>query len=234
MSTYAWVDFCAVIVPFLFSFHPRLRFHSRWRGFFAGAAVMMALFLPWDALFTLHGVWGFDPQHVWELRIFALPVEEWLFFLCVPYACLFSYHCLRTLGMKDPRADLSRWLAAFLIILLTAIAIVHRDRAYTFTAFSGCALWIAFTALVQRAPWFGRFLLTYAIMLLPFLVVNGILTGTGLDRPVVWYNNAENLGLRILTIPVEDVFYGMLMLGLVTTVYEAIEGDPRSMVDVRG
>ena len=52
--------------------------------------------------------------------------------------------------------------------------------------------------------------------------MNGILTGTGLEREVVWYDNAENLGLRILTIPVEDVFYGMLMVGLVVSVYEGL------------
>jgi lycopene cyclase domain-containing protein len=52
------------------------------------------------------------------------------------------------------------------------------------------------------------FLIAYLIILVPFLVVNGFLTAI----PVVLYNDAENLGLRIYTIPFEDVFYGMLLV----------------------
>jgi lycopene cyclase domain-containing protein len=48
--------------------------------------------------------------------------------------------------------------------------------------------------------------------MIPFLIVNGILTGTGLEKPVVRYNPNEMIGLRLLSIPVEDVFYGLLML----------------------
>ena len=43
------------------------------------------------------------------------------------------------------------------------------------------------------------------ISLGPFLLVNGVLTGL-LDSvsPPVWYNDSENLGLRLMTIPVEE------------------------------
>ena len=39
-------------------------------------------------------------------------------------------------------------------------------------------------------------------------MVNGILTGTGLESPIVNYNPDEFIGLRILTIPAEDTVYG--------------------------
>jgi lycopene cyclase domain-containing protein len=48
--------------------------------------------------------------------------------------------------------------------------------------------------------------------LIPFLLTNGLLTGAFLPEPIVWYNDAENLGLRIGTIPVEDALFGMLMM----------------------
>jgi lycopene cyclase domain-containing protein len=61
-------------------------------------------------------------------------------------------------------------------------------------------------------PWLNKFYFSYLVLLIPFTIVNGILTGTGLEEPVVWYNDLENMGFRILTIPFEDVFYGMLLI----------------------
>ena len=222
MSTYAWVNLCSVFVPFLASFHPRLKFHTKWWALFPGIAIMMGLFIPWDAAFTRAGVWGFNPEHVWSTRLLHLPIEEWLFFICIPYCCVFSYHCFHVLGVKDHLGRYARAISVALVFGLLTLAFWNWTRAYTFTAWALCALWIGFTAFIQKAPWLGRFYFAYAMLLLPFLVVNGILTGTGLEREVVWYDNAENLGLRILTIPVEDVFYGMLMVGLVVSVYEAL------------
>jgi lycopene cyclase domain-containing protein len=59
---------------------------------------------------------------------------------------------------------------------------------------------------------FRVFWVSYIVLLIPFFIVNGILTGTGIEQEVVWYNDAENMGIRALTIPVEDFFYGLLMI----------------------
>ena len=50
------------------------------------------------------------------------------------------------------------------------------------------------------------------IALIPFFIVNGILTGSGLDAPIVWYNDAENAGIRFFTIPIDDVAYAWTLL----------------------
>jgi len=42
--------------------------------------------------------------------------------------------------------------------------------------------------------------------LIPFIIVNGILTGTGIEGEAVLYNDAENLGLRMGTIPFKTAF----------------------------
>ena len=44
--------------------------------------------------------------------------------------------------------------------------------------------------------------------------MNGLLTGSFIVDEIVWYNNNHNLGLRIGTIPFEDIFYGFSMLFL--------------------
>ncbi|HEY0976369.1 MAG TPA: lycopene cyclase domain-containing protein [Flavobacteriales bacterium] len=222
MSTYLWVDLGAVCVPFLAGFHPRLRFHRQWFAAFPAFAGMMAVFVPWDAAFTATGVWGFSPEHLCGVHLFGLPLEEVLFFLCIPYACLFSYHCFTMLLPNIPWQARTRWISIALVGGLLVIGALFADRAYTATTSFAAAAWIIAATFVLRAPWLGRLYFTYTVMLLPFLIVNGILTGTGLDTPVVWYNDAENLGLRIGTIPIEDVFYGLLMFGLTVTFYETV------------
>ncbi|HET9486859.1 MAG TPA: lycopene cyclase domain-containing protein, partial [Chryseosolibacter sp.] len=69
----------------------------------------------------------------------------------------------------------------------------------------------------------GRFYFAFGVILIPFFIVNGILTGSFIDEPVVWYNNTENLGIRLGTVPLEDVVYGMLMLLVPITIWEKWE-----------
>ena len=69
-----------------------------------------------------------------------------------------------------------------------------------------------------------HFYLMYVIILIPFFIVNGILTGTGIEGEVVWYNDQENLGVRMLTIPVEDTFYGFALLLLNAFLMEVFSG----------
>jgi lycopene cyclase domain-containing protein len=72
-------------------------------------------------------------------------------------------------------------------------------------------------------PFMGRFYFAFVVLLIPFFLINGILTGSFIAEPVVMYNNEENLGIRLGTIPLEDVVYGLLMLLLPITIWEKLE-----------
>ncbi|MFI5128935.1 MAG: lycopene cyclase domain-containing protein [Chitinophagales bacterium] len=218
--TYLLIDFFTIIVPLLFSFHPKLNFHKNWKAFFLGNLVTLLLFAAWDIYFTHLGVWGFNPRYVTGLYVSNLPVEEILFFVCIPYACVFTYHCLNIfVNIRWNRKFETGFIIVFASALLIA-GIYNHDKLYTastFISLSGVLLLLKF---VLKVKWLPKLLSIYPLLLIPFFVVNGILTGSGLQQPVVWYNDAKNLGARLLSIPVEDIFYGFEMILVNVFFYE--------------
>ena len=47
--------------------------------------------------------------------------------------------------------------------------------------------------------------------MIPFVIVNGALTGM-FDQMVVWYNSDHIIGLRLITIPIEDSIYALQLI----------------------
>lgn len=218
---YLLLDVGSILFPLLFSWDRRIRLVDKWKALAAGLAVMGLVFLPWDILFTHYGIWGFNERYLTGVYWIGLPIEEWLFFFCIPYACLFIYEAMMYF---IPQEKGLAWAPVFFTILgvvLVVAGIYFYDRWYTTINFTGCGLFILSLRLANFKPrlW-SRFIIGYAISLIPFFIVNGILTGSWIDEPVVWYNNAENLGIRMGTIPVEDSIYMMFKLLMVTVVYE--------------
>lgn len=208
--TYLFLDLFTLLGPLALSFDKKVAFWKQWRALLPGWMLTAAIFIAWDAAFTRIGVWSFNDAYTLGARLAGLPVEEWLFFLAVPYACAFVYACVRAYGKWEGK-DWGWKIFPLLGVLLEVAGIAFLGRWYTATTFIGCgaALQVAYllrNKLVQfRAD---AFLVAYGLCLLPFLLVNGVLTAL----PVVIYNDAENLGVRIYTIPFEDVFYGMLLI----------------------
>ncbi len=217
---YLWLNIGSFIVPFLVSFHPRLRFYKKWRSLFPAIVLMMAVFIPWDILFTNNGFWGFNEAYLTGYSLLGLPIEEWLFFICIPYACLFTHYALLELF---PKFSFSKIAVEVIYVLLVSLLVIilwfYYDRWYTLVNFLYGIIILGVVYNYDKKLLY-TFFPTYLVILIPFFLVNGILTGTGIDEPVVWYLNAENLGIRLGTIPIEDVIYN---LGMLLTVYVLTE-----------
>lgn len=209
--TYLLVDMGCLLFPLLFSFHPRFFFKKQWRFFFLPCVLTAVFFIAWDILFTARGVWQFNPHYVLGLYIFNLPLEEVLFFLCIPYACVFTYYCVTLYFNRILFRPWMNWFTILLALALLVLAVLNVGRLYTSITFLLLSALLIYIVAMQQ-KWLGTFYLAYLFILVPFFVSNGILTGTGPDQPVVIYNNIYNLGIRMLTIPLEDTFYGMLLL----------------------
>lgn len=210
--TYLAVNLLTVFIPLIFTFHPRLRFYKAWGALLPAILLPAAVFIVWDYFFTRAGVWGFNPAYLTGIRWFGLPMEEVLFFFCIPYACVFTYFCLNLLFQLQMNRRLENLITGSLVVSLCIVGISFSGRAYTFSALLTLALLLLIAKFLFRVNWLGRFYMVYAILILPFMIVNGILTGSWIDNAVVWYDDSENLGIRVGTIPVEDIFYGMALI----------------------
>lgn len=216
--TYLLIDILTIIVPFTFSFHPKINFYKTWKAFWPANIIITLFFIIWDVLYTHIGVWGFNDNYTCGLKLLNLPIEEVLFFICIPYASVFTYHCFK-LYVKNPKVY-TKHVSLFLSVSLLVTGLIFISNLYTSATFISLGTFIIFLKYILKVKWLHNFYLCYLVILLPFFIVNGILTGSWIDEPIVWYNNQENLKVRLLTIPIEDVFYGMLLLLLNTWLYE--------------
>lgn len=222
MSLYLWIILGTIIFPLLLSFDKKIHFYTHWRTVFPAIFVVGLFFLLWDNYFTEHAVWGFNKRYVQGVYLFRLPLEEVLFFLVVPYACLFVYEVVKGY-LPNLKLDLLGRAFAFLMVLSgLLLTIFYLRNWYTLTACSLSVLLVIGIHFRARAKWFNHFALAFIICLIPFLIVNGILTGFTTPEPVVWYSEDHITGIRIGTIPLEDIYYNLSMLLPIVLIHEVL------------
>jgi lycopene cyclase domain-containing protein len=208
--TYLLVDFFCVLFPFAFSFHPKIKFNKAWRYFTTPCLLTALFFIIWDIVFTRIGVWNFNPEYLVGICLLGLPIEEYLFFICIPFACVFTWYCIHTFYNFNAYS-IARMITILLILFLVVVASLHLPVLYTSVTFLFLAGLLALL-LISKVTFLPSFYVSFLIILVPFFISNGILTGYFTQQPVVIYNDHYNLGLRMLSIPFEDTFYGMLLM----------------------
>ncbi len=217
---YLCIDLSCIIIPLLASFHPKIRFDKEWKYLFPAIIIVAIFFLIWDEWFTQIGVWGFNPDYLTGVTIGHLPLEEILFFICIPYACLFTFFCVYTLWPQHPLRTKGKYLWLILLIFSLLLAISQYHRLYTAITFGLLALVLLFMRKNISRFHFSTIVFSYLLITPFFLLSNGLLTGSGIIDQVVWYNNAENLTVRIGTIPFEDFYYGFLLILMNALLYQ--------------
>jgi lycopene cyclase domain-containing protein len=206
--SYLLINFLTIFFPIVLSFDKRVAFFKSWAYVFPGLLITGLLFLFWDYLFTIYGVWSFNPEYIIGFHILDLPIEEILFFITVPFACIFVYECLNYYVKPDLLKRFSSPISYFLIAFSILMLVLFYDRVYTLITFGLLAAVLIITEFVVKSTIMSRFYLAYLVSLIPFYLVNGLLTSI----PIVMYNNAENMAFRVGTIPFEDHFYSLSML----------------------
>ncbi len=216
---YLWVMFFSLIGPLLASTY-KISYYKSWGALFPAIILVGIPFIVWDIIFTKNGFWGFNPKYLSGFYFYGLPLGEIFFFIVIPFCCVFVYRVCNFYFKKDYLKNYQKSISNFLMGFCATVAIVYHDRWYTVLTFSVLTLLIYLHARVWKSKWLSRFYLAYLFILIPFFVVNGILTGFGIEQEIVWYNPEEHIGIRIFTIPFEDAFYGMILILGIIGIYE--------------
>lgn len=220
---YLSLELASLSLPVVFSVTPRFGLKKNYLALVVSIVIVAIPFILWDVYFTSIGIWGFNPKYHLGIAIFNLPLEEVFFFLSIPFACMFTYHNVQQyrFRLKVSNNTLDLLIAGLAVFLM----IVGWGRWYSMSA---SVLSLALIAFNRFYPLHHQnyFYTAYLLLLIPFFLVNGTLTGMFTPEPVVWYNNLENTGLRLVSIPAEDFLYFFVMFGLTYRLYERYKKKP--------
>ncbi len=223
---YLYLLLGSVSVPMLFSIF-YMDLIKDWKSFSISTTIVAIVFLIWDAIFTHLGVWSFNADYSIGFNILKMPIEEWLFFFVIPFCSLFIHFSFQYIlpDLKLARKS-TQIIAIVFIVIATAIFFTNLSKAYTAVNYSFLAVTLIIGVLYY-VDLLRRFFITFIIILIPFFIVNGILTGVLTPSPIVSYDDAENLGIRLITIPIEDIGYAFTMLFGNLMIFEWLKGRRR-------
>jgi len=219
MSKYLIINILIIIVPLFLSFEKNLKFYRKVKPVLKSILIVSSAFIIWDVIATQRGDWAFNPDYLIGVKFFGLPIEEILFFITVPYACIFIFETVK-FYIKDKTLKVNENILLFISLIIVFISVLNYERDYTFTV----TLFTAFSFLLLK--FWGKhlfasknFWITLLISYIPFLLVNYFLTSI----PIVTYNSLSFSDIRFITIPIEDFFYSFSMISMWILFYNLFE-----------
>lgn len=210
--TYLLINFFTILICFIYSFHPKIKFYQHFKSFLLASICVATFFIAWDIYFTQIGIWWFNDHYTLGLEIINLPVEECLFFICIPFSCVFTYYCLTRFFNFSNLSAFNNILVFLTVIISSSIALLYADKTYTMVTAWVTVISMIYLHFIDKQNWISEASLIYLILMPGFLAVNGVLTGIGIDSPIVNYNREQFLNIRIWSIPIEDAVYGYVMI----------------------
>jgi lycopene cyclase domain-containing protein len=218
--TYLFLIVLTIAGPIALSFDKKVAFYKNFKHFAISAGITSLIYIIWDILFTKNNIWKFNDVYILNYKFLHLPLEEYLFFIVVPYASLFIYECIKKYFPNLKVGGMLIW--KILMIFSSVMLLLNITKWYTTVTF-GFLTVILLIAIIRNTQLFksisDHLFIAWTICLLPMSYVNGVLTG----KPILIYNDSENCTIRIGTIPLEDFFYHMLYMVIMIFIYEYIK-----------
>lgn len=221
MSTYLIINIVIISIPFLVTlFERRINFYKKLPALAISIFIVGGVYVFWDILATNAGHWRFSGDHVGGIKIFSIPLEEALFFVTVPFSCIFTYESIDYFLKKKSisHSNNIKYLGVIAFGLFFFLAVF--SNGYTRAVLIASALIIPLTKLLvpdmssQRKYW-----IYIGITTLLFFIFNYFLTSI----PIVEYGRTKILGTRVFSIPLEDFLYNWGMLTMYLAVFKWTE-----------
>jgi len=119
MTYYFNILIISIIVPLIFSFHPQVKFNSKFSILIKSIPLAALPYIIWDIIFARMGVWGFNEQYVSNKNILGLPIEEILFFFIIPFCCIYSYYLIEKFDLSFFK--INDWSSFNIILSMTLV-----------------------------------------------------------------------------------------------------------------
>ncbi len=216
MSLYLYINIAIILFPLLLTFEKRIKYYSKIKNLIVTILLISSLFVFWDIFATYRGHWSFNPHYVLGTKFLGIPLEEVLFFITVPFSCIFAYEGIKYYLKDSKLFSTNKWIPTIIGILFLALAFLSIGGEYTTLALASVGITIIFISNFMIEIFFSKLFWIYiAFTIFVFLIFNYLLTSI----PVVEYSSLAIIGFRVITIPIEDFMFNFSMLTLYLAVY---------------
>lgn len=214
-AEYLLFNLAVVFFPLVLSVWPPTDFRPLFRPALLACVLVAIPYVIWDAL-VAGAHWDFNPEYVLGIALAGLPLEEILFFITVPFACLYTWIILLEGDIGSVRPGLRLTYPLGFATLPVGGWALSLGKGYTglmlISLGVAAALDLVLRTHLLLKP---RFWALLGVVAGFTLIFNGYLTA----RPVVTYGEQYQIGFRVLTIPIEDFGYGTGLVYAVMVVF---------------
>jgi len=218
--SYLFILIAITAVTLIVSYNGKSEFYKNQKYILPAILLTAIVFVLWDISFTNARVWGFYSENTIGLNLKGLPIEEWLFFLIIPFASIFVYEFLKVKLAKHEYANHFLVVSLLLLLGFGAISYFFRYQSFTFLTSLFSAVYLGYTVFRnQFKQHITKFYFCYFVTIIPYIFIESALNSI----PVIEYNASYIVGIKIINTPIERFAYYFLMLLMGTTIYEFLK-----------
>lgn len=184
---------------------------------FPSILITETLFIMFGARLAELKIIIFNDDHLINSSFMGLPAEEWLYYLIIPLFIFWVYELAK--AKTSHLRPQNYYVVLSLVLLLAFIAIAYFSRRQVYTSLVFLFLSAYFGYIIFRNLFkahYPAFYISFLISFIPYFLLDLLFTGL----PVVEYNTAYMLNLKLFSVPVENIGGFFLLCLMNITIYE--------------